>query len=64
MNGNAWKSGAAGSVTISRQEDMQRPATARKTSPPIDPAVKSWIDQVIAPAIAEQWLSREGSKAA
>jgi hypothetical protein len=66
MNGiSAPKNTAADSVTISRQEakNVLRPI-AKKGMMPIDPGVKSWIDNVIVPALVDRWLSSEDSKAA
>jgi hypothetical protein len=61
----ASKNTSAGSVTISRQEakNVLRP-TARKSTPEIDPGIKSWIDNVIVPALVDEWFSSEDSKAA
>lgn len=52
-------------VTITRQEGkrMPRPATT-KNAAPIDPRVKSWIDNVIVPALVDEWIGSRGSRAA
>jgi len=36
----------------------------RSRRPSIDPAVKSWIDNVIVPALQQQWANKQGSGAA
>jgi hypothetical protein len=65
MNRSASQSTSAESVTMSRQgtKNVLRP-TARKRIQQIDPGIKSWIDNVIVPALVEQWFSSEDSKAA
>ncbi len=62
---SASQNSTADSATISRQEakNVLRP-TARKTTPRIDPGIKSWIDNVIVPALVDEWFSSEDSKAA
>jgi hypothetical protein len=56
----APKSVPAGSATISRQEEKRamRPV-ARKNTALIDPEIKSWIDNVIVPALVDEWFSSE-----
>lgn len=53
-----------GSDTMSRQEPMRPLQETARKSAAIDPAIKSWIDHVIAPAIIERLLAQEDSKAA
>ena len=40
------------------------PLMARKGAASIDPAIKSWIDNVVVSALVKQWFSSEGSKGA
>jgi len=48
-----------GTATISRQERKRVPPPAsRKRTHPIDPWIKSWIDNVIVPALVDEWLLR------
>ena len=63
MNGAAKKESPE-SVIMTRQENTRMPLMARKSTASIDPAIKSFIDNVIVAALVEQWFSSEGSKAA
>ncbi|HWY49692.1 MAG TPA: hypothetical protein VNX70_20055, partial [Bryobacteraceae bacterium] len=50
-----------------RGQDMPGPASRKSRRSPmtasIDPQIKAWIDNVIAPALVDQWFSREASQA-
>lgn len=49
-------------ANITRQ--MRTPSINARSAKPIDPAVKSWIDNVIVPALVEEWRASGGSQAA
>lgn len=51
-------------ATMARQEVKCAPLINKKSTGSIDPATRSWIDNVFVPALLERWFSSEDSKAA
>jgi hypothetical protein len=52
-------------VTIARQEaERMRWMASMKNTTSVDPRIKSWIDNVIVPALVDEWIVSRASKAA